>query len=64
MVVNATNGGGSMAALQAAGEANLSGKVLVDISNPLDGSRGMPPVLFVSNTDSLAEQIQLAFPGS
>jgi predicted dinucleotide-binding enzyme len=64
LVVNATNGSGSLAALQAAGEANLDGKVLVDVSNPLDGSRGMPPVLFVSNTDSLAEQIQAAYPRS
>jgi 8-hydroxy-5-deazaflavin:NADPH oxidoreductase len=43
--------------------SNLNGKVLVDISNPLDFSKGMPPSLFVSNTDSLGEQIQRAFPG-
>jgi len=35
----------------------------VDIANPLDFSGGMPPTLFVSNTDSLGEQIQRAFPG-
>jgi predicted dinucleotide-binding enzyme len=64
MVINATNGGGSLAALQAAGEANLGGKVLVDISVPLDASTGFPPSLFVSNTDSLAEQIQRAYPNS
>jgi predicted dinucleotide-binding enzyme len=44
------------------GAANLSAKILIDISNPLDFSRGMPPSLFVSNTDSLGEQIQRAFP--
>ena len=64
IVVNATNGSASLAALEAAGAENLSGKIIVDISNPLDGSQGMPPSLFVSNTDSLAEQIQRAFPES
>jgi 8-hydroxy-5-deazaflavin:NADPH oxidoreductase len=62
LVVNATNGVGSIAALEAAGEDNLAGKVLVDIANPLDFSRGMPPSLSVSNTDSLGEQIQRRFP--
>ena len=37
---------GSLEALKAAGAANLKGKVLVDISNPLDFSKGMPPTLF------------------
>ena len=64
LLVNATNGAGSLEALLAAGEHNLDGKVLIDISNPLDFSHGMPPSLFVSNTDSLAEQIQRAFPGA
>ncbi len=43
---------------------NLVGKILVDISNPLDFSKGMPPFLSVCNTDSLGEQIQRAFPGA
>lgn len=62
MVVNATNGAGSIAMLEAAGEQNLSGKVLVDVANPLDFSQGRPPSFFVSNTDSLGEQIQRRFP--
>ena len=62
LVFNCTSGGGSLEALQAAGAANLAGKVLVDISNPLQFSAGKPPSLFVCNTDSLGEQIQLAFP--
>jgi predicted dinucleotide-binding enzyme len=64
LVVNATGGSGSLDALGLAGEANLAGKVLLDISNPLDFSRGFPPSLFVKDTDSLAEQIQRAFPGA
>jgi predicted dinucleotide-binding enzyme len=62
LVVNATNGTASLAALKLAGEANLNGKILVDIANPLDFSKGMPPTLSVCNTDSLGEQIQRAFP--
>ena len=61
MVVNATSGVVSLEALELAGEDNLNGKVLVDISNPLDFSQGIPPILSVSNTDSLGEQIQRRF---
>jgi predicted dinucleotide-binding enzyme len=62
LIVNATNGTGSLDALHAAGEPNLGGKILIDIANPLDASGDMPPSLFVSNTDSLGEQTQRAFP--
>ncbi len=62
LIVNATNGTGTLAALDAAGADALGNKVLIDVSNPLDFSRGMPPSLSVCNTDSLAEQIQRAFP--
>ena len=62
MIVNATAGAVSLEALEQAGEDNLSGKVLIDISNPLDFSKGMPPTLSVVNTDSLGEQIQRRFP--
>ncbi|MBL7964125.1 MAG: NAD(P)-binding domain-containing protein [Flavobacteriales bacterium] len=62
LLINATSGFGSLEALKLAGDANLGTKALLDISNPLDFSRGMPPSLFVSNTDSLGEQLQKAFP--
>jgi predicted dinucleotide-binding enzyme len=62
ILVNALSGQGALAALGLAGEANLAGKLMLDISNPLDFSRGMPPSLTVANTDSLGEQIQRAFP--
>jgi predicted dinucleotide-binding enzyme len=62
IVINATNGTGSLEALNQAGESNLNGKILVDIANPLDFSKGMPPALSVCNTDSLGEQIQRAYP--
>src|SRR5512133_29957 len=64
MVINATNGSNSVTALILAGAKNLSGKVLIDIANPLDFSTGMPPSLLsgLNNTNSLAEEIQKTFP--
>jgi hypothetical protein len=62
MVFNCTAGIASLEALKAAGAQNLQGKILVDVSNSLDFSKGMPPTLAVCNTDSLGEQIQREFP--
>lgn len=59
LVVNATGGEVSLEALA---QVDLDGKVLVDVSNPLDFSGGFPPTLSVKDTDSLAEQIQRAHP--
>ena len=64
VVFNCTAGTGSLAALQSAGAANLDGKILVDVANPLDFSKGMPPTLFLSNDTSLGETIQRTFPGT
>ena len=61
IVFNCTAGSTSLAAITSAGASNLKGKVLVDVANPLDFSKGMPPTLTVCNTDSLGEQIQRAF---
>ncbi|MFJ4026508.1 NADPH-dependent F420 reductase [Paenarthrobacter sp. NPDC089989] len=63
LIVNATPGAVSLAALAEAGEANLDGKVLLDVSNGLDNSNGFPPTLTVCNTDSIAETIQRTYPG-
>src|SRR5439155_1266318 len=40
--------------------------ILIDVSNPLDFSKGMPPTLFpaLSNTTSVAEEIQKAYPNA
>jgi predicted dinucleotide-binding enzyme len=62
LVFNCTAGTASLEALGAAGAENLSGKVLVDVANALDFSKGMPPSLSVCNDDSLGEQIQRKFP--
>ena len=63
LLFNCTSGAASLEVLRAATDANLRGKILVDISNPLDFSKGFPPSLFIPSGDSLAEQIQRAFPG-
>lgn len=63
ILFNCTAGMASLAVLQQVGTENLVGKILIDVANPLDFSKGMPPTLAVCNTDSLGEQIQRAFPG-
>ncbi len=62
IIFNCTAGVGSMDALKMAGEKNLNGKIIVDIANPLDFSKGMPPSLAICNTNSLGEEIQKSFP--
>lgn len=64
IVFNCTSGMASLEALKQAGARNLDGKILIDVANPLDFSKGMPPTLSVCNTDSLGEQIQRAFPNA
>jgi hypothetical protein len=62
IVFNCTAGAASLAAITSAGATTLKGKILVDVANPLDFSKGMPPTLTVCNTDSLGEQVQKRFP--
>lgn len=64
LVVNASGGGVTLEVLTLAGADNLAGKILVDVSNPLDFSAGFPPTLLVMDTDSLGEQVQRAFPAA
>jgi len=65
IILNATRGANSVSILKLADVANLNGKILIDVSNPLDYSKGMPPSLLpeLSNTNSLGEEIQKNFPG-
>lgn len=64
ILFNCTAGMISIEALNLAGLENLANKVLIDVSNPLDFSQGMPPTLSIVNTTSLAEAIQEAFPNT
>jgi 8-hydroxy-5-deazaflavin:NADPH oxidoreductase len=66
IIINCTAGGSSIDALKMAGENNINGKIIIDIANPLDFSKGMPPGLIpaLSNTNSLGEEIQKTFPSA
>jgi predicted dinucleotide-binding enzyme len=63
VIFNCTKGEYSLDAIALAGKG-INGKVLIDVSNPLDFSNGMPPHLIPSlaNTNSLGEEIQKRFP--
>jgi predicted dinucleotide-binding enzyme len=62
IIFNCTKGEHSLEVLKLAGEQNLSGKILIDVANPLDFSKGMPPTLTLCNDTSLGETLQAAFP--
>ncbi|MDQ3112145.1 MAG: NAD(P)-binding domain-containing protein [Bacteroidota bacterium] len=62
IIFNCTKGEASVEVLTLAGAKNIAGKILIDISNALDFSKGMPPTLSICNDDSLGETIQRAFP--
>jgi predicted dinucleotide-binding enzyme len=61
VVVNALRGQAAPGVLAG---LELDGRVVLDVTNPLDFSQGFPPTLAVKDTDSLAEQIQRAVPGA
>lgn len=58
IVVLATLGVASEEALRKAGPEKLRGKVVIDATNPLDFSGGMPPRLAVTGNDSGGERVQ------
>lgn len=64
IIINATNGSNAIAVLKMAGASALNGKTLIDLTNPLDFSKGMPPTLIgtLCNNNSLGEEIQRSFP--
>ena len=62
IVVVATLGIANESAIRAAGTDSFDGKLVVDTTNPLDFSGGMPPKLAVGTTDSGGEQLQRLLP--
>src|SRR5208282_5895800 len=62
VILLCTLGSAAESAIGLAGEKNFAGKVLIDVTNPLDFSKGMPPGLFVGTTDSLGERVQRRLP--
>ena len=64
IVVLAVLGTAAEAVAEAAGPTNLRGKLVLDATNPLDFSKGMPPGNFVGMTDSLGERLQRRLVGA
>jgi predicted dinucleotide-binding enzyme len=62
LVLNCTPGNVALEVMNMAGKTPMRGKIVADLSNPLDFSHGFPPRLTVCNNDSLAEQLQRALP--
>jgi len=64
IVFVATIWSGTENALSLAGAKDLSGKVVVDVTNPLVSTPDAPPSLALGNTDSGGEQVQRWLPES
>lgn len=63
VVILATNGSATLDVVALAGPENLSGKLVIDVTNPLDFSNGFPPTLLPAFTaSSLGEAVQDALP--
>ena len=58
------NGAHALDAVQSIKTDSVNGKVVIDLTNPLDFSKGMPPRLLegLNNSTSLGEQIQATLP--
>lgn len=66
VVIFATQGATVLESARAAGPDNMIGKVVIDVTNPLDMSSGFPPTLVaeLSNTASAGEELQKVLPGA
>jgi len=64
IVVLATLGVATPDVIQSVGPEAFASKVVIDTTNPLDFSKGMPPTLTVGTTDSLGEMIQRLLPNA
>lgn len=65
-IVVAVNGAHVEALADALPATAVAGKTVIDVTNPLDASQGMPPVLVahLSNTHSAGEALQAGLPGA
>jgi predicted dinucleotide-binding enzyme len=64
IAVLATSWSGTESAVRLAGPQNLAGKIVIETTNPLDFSAGVPPRLALGYTDSAGEKIQSWLPQS
>lgn len=62
IVILATHGEATESVLDQVGSKPFDGKIVIDATNPLDFSQGMPPGMFVGTTDSLGERVQRKLP--
>jgi hypothetical protein len=62
ILVLATLGTAVEEVVSLSGREKFAGKLVIDVTNPLDFSKGMPPGLFVGTTDSLGERVQRMLP--
>lgn len=62
MIVLAILWAGTQNAIKMADQKNFSGKVIIDTTNPLDFSKGIPPTMALGHTDSAGESIQRLLP--
>jgi predicted dinucleotide-binding enzyme len=64
VIILAVRGAGAEDAIRAAGVENFSGKIVIDVTNPLDFPENEPPTLFTAGSESLGERIQTLLPDS
>ena len=64
LVVLATLWEGTADAIQLSNSKNLTNKIVIDVTNPLEFSKGTPPTLAVGHTDSGGETVQRMLPDS
>ncbi len=66
MILNALQGATTISTIKSCTLSDFDGKIILDISNPLDFSKGFPPFLIegLNNTNSLGEEIQKILPTS
>jgi 8-hydroxy-5-deazaflavin:NADPH oxidoreductase len=64
MIVIATSWDGTSNVIKMADPKNFAGKVVIDVTNPLAFSKGVPPRLAIGHTDSAGEIVQRLLPES
>jgi len=66
IIINCIKGDAALEALKLIGADTVRNKTIIDISNPLDFSKGMPPSLKpeLTNTNSLGEELQKVLPAA
>lgn len=63
-IILATAWDGTEQAIKDAGEENFKNKILIDVTNPLDFSKGVPPKMLSSPGNSAGEQVSKWIPGA